>query len=116
MSDSAGSDGGTDRCGVCSERVVGVVDALQHYLNKHPHSDLLQDTLSEVSVRSECSECGDTFTATVAVGIDAKDDRAMLKVPSNCDDCIDSDPLAGMMVRELSPNEVLSREVVDGDE
>lgn len=101
----------TDRCGVCGERVAGVSDALEHYLAQHPHSDLLHDTLSEVAVRSECTECGEAFTTIVSVGIDAKPDTATLTVPSYCDECVDSDPISGLIVREMAPNKVLSREV-----
>lgn len=107
------SEAATDRCGVCRDRVVGVVDALQHYLDNHPKSDLLHNTLSDVEVRTECSGCGDTFTASVSVGIDAKEDKAMPTVASYCDDCIDSDPFNGMMVKEMAAAEVVDREVTD---
>ena len=104
-------DGELDRCGECWKTVDGLADALGHYLTEHPRTELLQETLSEVRVRSECAECGDDMTADVSLGNDAQDDEAVLTVPSNCDDCTAADPLAGLMVRVLSPDDVLSREV-----
>lgn len=101
----------SDRCAVCGERVAGVVAALDHYLAKHPRSDLLHDTVSKVAVRSECTECAKTFVTTVSVGIDARPNEAMLTVSSYCDECVENDPLSGVMVREMASEKVLDNEV-----
>jgi hypothetical protein len=107
---------GTDRCAICGHRLDGTAEALDHCLAEHPRSDLLHNTLSQVYVRSECSECGDTFTASVSVGIDAKADEAMLNVRAKCGPCIDKDPISAIMVQAMSSEDVLDREVVDGAE
>ena len=108
-----GSDEETDRCAVCGDRLVGVADALRHSLKQHPRSDLLHSTVSEVKVRANCSKCGDPFTASVSVGIDAKEDKATLTVPSYCGDCVDDDPLSEIIVKDIAPADVLDREMID---
>ena len=109
------SDGGTDRCAICGHRLDGTEEALNHCLAEHPRSDLLHNTLSEVQVRTECSECGDTFTAGVSVGIDAKADEAMLNVRANCDACVEDAPISAIMVQAMSSADVLNREVSAGE-
>ena len=111
-------DGEVDQiggCNECFERFDSLPGALEHYLNKHARSDLLRETLSEVRVLSECAECGYDMTPAVSVGNDARGDGAVLTIPSNCDDCIEADPICGLMVRVLSPADVLSREVDDAE-
>ena len=103
------------RCAVCGDRVVGVANALEHYLNNHPHSDLLHETLSSVTVWSECAECGDAMTGDVSIGIDAEADAAILTVPSNCKACIEDDPLSGIFVEQMSPGKVIDQEVPDSE-
>ena len=105
------SNGRTDRCAVCGDRVVSVVDALRHSLKQHPRSDRLHETVSGVNVRTNCSECGVPFSTAVSVGINAKADKATLTVSSYCDDCVDADPLSAIMVRDIAPADVLDREV-----
>ena len=109
------SDGRTDRCAVCGERVADVVDALQHSLKQHPRSDLLHETVSEVNVRTNCSECGVPFTAAVSVGINAKVDKATLTVSSYCGDCVDADPLSAIMVKDIAPADILDFEVIEDE-
>jgi len=104
-------DARTDRCAICGHRLGGTEEALNHCLAEHPRSDLLHNTLSEVQVQTECSECGDTFTAAVSVGIDAEADEAMLNVRANCDACIEDDPISAIMVQAMSSGDVLAREV-----
>ena len=106
---------GTDRCAICGHRLDGTEEALNHCLAEHPRSDLLHNTLSEVQARTECSECGDTFTASVSVGIDAEADEAMLNVRANCEACIEDDPISAIMVQAMSSADVLDREVTDGE-
>jgi hypothetical protein len=111
--DNEQDDEGTDRCAICGRRLGGTEQALDHCLAKHPRSDLLHNTLSDVQVRTECSECGGTFTAPVSVGIDAKADEAMLNVRANCEACVEADPISAIMVQAMSSGDVLAREVPD---
>jgi len=106
---------GTDRCAICGQRLDGTDQALDHYLADHPRSDLLHNTLSEVQVQTECSECGDTFAGSVSVGIDAEADEAMLNVRANCEACIEDDPISAIMVQAMSSGDVLAREVTDDE-
>ena len=103
------------RCAVCGDRIVGVEDALEHYLNNHPHADLLHEVLSSVTVWSECAECGNSMTGDVSIGIDAEADAGILTVPSNCSACIDDDPFSEIFVEQMSPGDVIDQEVPDDE-
>lgn len=114
MSEESGGE--IDRCAVCGDRVVSVVDALHHYLKEHPRSELLHDTASGVNVRIDCSECGASFTTNLSVSVDRVMDEATLTVASYCDGCVEHDLFFGLIVRHITPNDVLEREVTDGAE
>jgi len=106
---------GTERCKECWEPVEGPVEALEHYLSEHPISKVLHETLSAVKVKSKCHECREHFSPTVSVGKDGAAGETVLTVPSRCFDCVEKDPLSGLMVWELSPQEVINREDQSGD-
>jgi len=109
------SSGGTGRCAICGHRLDGTEQALDHCLSEHPRSDLLHNTLSEVQIKTECSGCGDTFTAVVSVGIDARADEAMLNVRANCGTCVADDPISAIIVQSISSGDVLAQEVSDDE-
>lgn len=99
-----------NRCSLCYELFVDAdtdipEQALEHYLEKHPDSELLNRVLSEITVVSECEACGTEF----ASGVDYA--ARQLRVPAYCRECAEANPWCSVAVTPLSPDEVVTNHV-----
>lgn len=90
-------------CRECLESIDNLDETLEHYINKHPNSKILRDVLAEIRMEETRSRCNERFDASVSIG------GGVLMVPSNCGDCIEEDPLSGLLVQERTPKEVVER-------
>lgn len=102
---------GECRCNVCLDKFTvrertDYTKVLQHFLDKHPKSDGFAEVVADMTTKTECAECNNTFTTDVSVGWD-RGETASLFVNSVCSDCTRNHPLKELYVGEVGPEQVV---------
>lgn len=61
---------GDKQCAVCYEPVTDdPADALKHYLEEHPNSDVLAEIVESIEAVVECAECEKEFATGLQTGL-----------------------------------------------
>lgn len=75
---------------------------LRHVVDEHPTDPTVEALFDDVEVGIACSACGDPFASAVQVS------ERGLTIHSYCDDCGGENALRQLIVRPVSPDEVVA--------
>lgn len=91
-------------CAVCYEDIGDSdIEMLRHYTQHHPDAQVFNDALTEIDVCVGCDWCGQEFTSAVM------HDGTGLMVQNYCRECQNQNPVQGLSVEVLSPEEIVER-------